>query len=119
MSAKFTPGPWRLDVNLYQATIWGKTAKGDMKIADLRGWGHLTGVGGLRLSGEQAAEIQDATGHLIAAAPDLYEALKAMLEADAYADAEGIVTFSSSDTESGQKALALARAALAKAEARK
>jgi hypothetical protein len=76
--AKHTAGPWTLDANPYQATIWGKTAKGDMKIADLRGWGHLVGVGGLNLPAEQAAEIQDANGRLIAAAPELLEACHAI-----------------------------------------
>ena len=35
-------------------------------IAELRGWGYLTGTGGLHLDNETACEIQDARGEFIA-----------------------------------------------------
>jgi len=73
---KHTPGPWTADTNPRMATVWAKTQKGDMRICDIRGWGHLTGVGALNLPSDKAVEIQDANTNLIAAAPDLLEACK-------------------------------------------
>ena len=81
--------------------------------------------GGFRLTGFMT--VENAT--LIAAAPDmaeeikhlrrvnadLLEALEAMLEGELYADGEGICSFARSDMESGEHAVALARAALKKA----
>lgn len=69
-----TPGPWKADLNPYAATIWA----GNMRICDLRGWGYLTGVGGLHLPPEDAANIQDANARLISAAPELLEACRYM-----------------------------------------
>lgn len=37
----------------------GTIKHGDRDLVTIRGWGHLTGVGGLNLDGEKAAEIQD------------------------------------------------------------
>lgn len=47
-----------------------------MCICDIRGWGYLTGIGGLHLSEAEAVEIQRANTRLIVAAPDLLAALK-------------------------------------------
>jgi antitoxin component of MazEF toxin-antitoxin module len=47
-----------------------------MKVCDIRGWGYLTGKCALGLPDEQAIEIQKANECLIAAAPELYEALE-------------------------------------------
>jgi len=67
--SKFTPGPWEtLGPEGYPCKVYA----GDMNICDIRGWGYLTGVGGLKLSDDKAAEIQDANAHLIACAPQLY-----------------------------------------------
>jgi hypothetical protein len=41
-----------------------------MNICDIRGWGYLTGKGGLGLPEEEAKKIQEANAALIAAAPD-------------------------------------------------
>jgi hypothetical protein len=68
-----TPGPWRGDGHGY---VWARTNAGEMLIAQIRGWGHLIGIGGLNLPDEDAVEIQDANRALIAAAPDLLRALK-------------------------------------------
>lgn len=46
-----------------------------MKICDIRGWGHLTGSGALHLPEAEAIAIQEANGRLIAAAPELLDAL--------------------------------------------
>jgi len=51
--------------------IWAKTKAGDMKIADVRGWGHLIGTGALNLPEAEAIAIQDANGNLLCAAPEL------------------------------------------------
>ena len=45
-------------------------------IAQLRGWGRLTGTGGMNLPPHEAAKVQDARGRLMAAAPDLLAACK-------------------------------------------
>lgn len=76
MSA-FTPGPWKMDAEAF--SVWADTP-GDFKIADIRGWGYLTGRGGLNLADEKAEAIQRANGNLIAASPDLYEALKEAIQ---------------------------------------
>lgn len=48
---------------------------GQMVIADVRGWGHLIGVGACNLSSADAAEIQDANGRLLAGAREMYDLL--------------------------------------------
>lgn len=82
-----------------------------MHVADVRGWGRLTGTGGgLALSEGQAMAIQAANANLIAAAPDLLDACVAMVE-----------RFGECGTELGRsvddaKAIEAARAAIAKAK---
>lgn len=75
MSTKHTPSPWTADLSV-SPTIWGKTKAGMMKIADIRGWGHLIGTGGLNLPEKEAIEIQEANARLMAAAPELLNALR-------------------------------------------
>lgn len=49
------------------ALIWADTDKGTMRLADLRGWGHLTGHGqAWGLDAETARKVQDAIGHVLA-----------------------------------------------------
>lgn len=70
-----TKGPW----NVSRTMIFAENpyGKDDMHIADVRGWGHLTGKGGgCGFPDKKAEQIQDANAALIAAAPDLLEALK-------------------------------------------
>jgi hypothetical protein len=70
-----TPGPWR-DGD-YGQMVWATNpyGHGDMRVADVRGWGHLTGVGTCNFTPDKAAEIQDANYAFIAHArtdvPDL------------------------------------------------
>lgn len=79
--AMHTPGPWEV---LKPVTTWIQTAgnpygRGSMHIADVRGWGHLTGRGGGCAFGEdKAVAIQEANAKLIAAAPELLAALTAI-----------------------------------------
>ncbi len=47
-----------------------------MHVADVRGWGHLTGSGSLALAEHQAVAIQNANARLIAAAPELLASLR-------------------------------------------
>ena len=47
-----------------------------MKICDIRGWGYLTGAGAMHLSDEEGKAVHVANARLIAAAPDMLEALK-------------------------------------------
>lgn len=46
--------------------VWIKIEENWFKIILLRGWGHLTGVGGLHLPPDVAAKIQDEFGEWIA-----------------------------------------------------
>lgn len=74
-----THGPWTVG---YQAMdIWATDAKGPFKLCDIRAWGHLTGKGhgALGLPPDEAVAIQTANACLIAAAPDMLNALKAAL----------------------------------------
>lgn len=61
------------------------------------------------------AEEAKANARLIAAAPELLEALKAVLSADLYADSEGLVSFAYPNTDEGEAAAEIARRAIAKA----
>ncbi|MFA5899428.1 MAG: hypothetical protein WC829_09990 [Hyphomicrobium sp.] len=73
MSSAHTPGAWNYIQRGTQ--VWGRSVGGcrleesDHLIADIRGWGHIQYL-------PNGAEVQDANGRLIAAAPDLLEALK-------------------------------------------
>jgi hypothetical protein len=69
--SKHTPGPWEFDGQSY---IWSDMAIGKM-IAQIRGWGWLQKEGE-----EEAIAEQEANARLIAAAPEMYEALKKIIE---------------------------------------
>jgi hypothetical protein len=76
VSAKFTMGPWMVDHTriVTAVPVYGK---GEMHIADVRGWGFLTGrgSGALAMAEGLAIVIQDANARLIAAAPAMYTML--------------------------------------------
>lgn len=71
-----TKGPWAVGFRAYDVTA----ADGQMKVCDIRGWGHLTGKGSgaLGLSDEEGIAIQTANAHQIAASGALYDALQEM-----------------------------------------
>ena len=77
---KYTEGPWDQEEGL---KIFAQGKKGVFNVADVRGWGYFTGKGhgALGLNEDEAVQIQTANAHLIAAAPEMLEALEAMLEA--------------------------------------
>lgn len=74
----FTPGPWKAETE-YECAVYAHNNQ--MKIADIRGYGYLTGkgLGGIGLPDEEAKKIQDANARLIAAAPELFEHLQTAL----------------------------------------
>lgn len=73
---KHTPGPW--EVGYCSLNVMARDEKGSFPVCDIRGWGHLTGRGhgALGLSPDEAEAIQTANARLIAAAPDLLDALQ-------------------------------------------
>ena len=77
--SSFTPGPWESETE-YECAVYAHNHQ--MKIADIRGWGYLTGKGqgGLGLSSAEASKIQNANARLIAAAPEMLEVIHDLLE---------------------------------------
>lgn len=63
-----TPGPWECE----RSQGWVTADKGQMSVAEIRGWGYLSS----RNDSKTASLIQDANARLIAAAPELIEAIK-------------------------------------------
>lgn len=76
MSEKWTKGPWEYDNR--GSSVWQTEGKKDgCMVADVRGWGYLTGLASPgKVPEHEAIEIMDANGRLIAAAPELYAALE-------------------------------------------
>lgn len=108
--SKHTPGPWSAELMKIGTIKRGTSAyvllDGDeYNIAMISSW---------KSQPDTAAEAE-ANARLIAAAPELLEALEALLNADLYADGEGIHFIKNADTADGERAVQMARAAIAKA----
>lgn len=82
-----TPGPWVVE----EPTLWivaTNVPKGRMHVADIRGWGYLTGKGdgALGMSYDDAFEIQKANAAFIVKAgnshDDLITALRRIVSLD-------------------------------------
>lgn len=106
-AGKPTPGPWVCD---------GRESYAVHEEASPTG--HIIA---LFAADYRSPEENHANARLVAgmhsALMDAVVALKAMLEAEVYADAEGVCAIASSDMDTGIKGVMLARAAIAKAEA--
>ena len=79
--SEHTPTPWRANTASYDIYA-DNVPKGPMKVADIRGWGYLTGKGhgALGLSYEEASQIQQANALLIVEAVNSHAALKSRVE---------------------------------------
>lgn len=80
-STEHTPTPWRSCP--YSQDIYADDVpKGPMRVADIRGWGYLTGKGhgALGLSDEEAMAIQKANAAFIVEAVNSHAALVKALE---------------------------------------
>lgn len=99
-----TKGPWEVD----EDGLAVRALNGQMKVADIRGWGYLTGKGTLGLDHDEATRIQFANGYVMAAAPDMLEALMRIAH-EIPPNGEDFVHFVDR----------IARAAIAKAEGKK
>lgn len=76
-TTRSTPRPWKLNEHC-KTMIWTEGdpyGHGQMRIADIRGWGHLTGQGACRFSEDKAAAIQDANAELIVRSVNSHQAL--------------------------------------------
>jgi len=72
MSNEISPTPWKLDD--MACYIFDGSGNHQM-VAEIRGWGHLNVTHGEK----KAIEIQTNNGHILAAAPELYEAGKGVV----------------------------------------
>ena len=72
--SEHSKGPWEFDGDNF---IWANDPDKCANIGQVRGWGYLTGKGhgALGLDSEEAIKIQEANGYMMAAAPELLEAL--------------------------------------------
>lgn len=70
-----TPGPWEHEKN--GGMIYAYEMK--MRVLDIRGWGYLTGWGGLHMNEEAAIKVQEANGDFAAHAREDVPALIAEL----------------------------------------
>ncbi len=69
--SKFTKGKWKAD------DAGEYIFAGDMMVAQMRGWGYMTGT--LQLAPEEAIEIQKANAKLVEAAPELLSLSRRLL----------------------------------------
>jgi hypothetical protein len=94
----YTKGPWEV-INGTWVSAKNPYGHDDMHIADVRGWGHLTGKGGgCSFSEKKAVEIVDANARLISAAPELLNACENVIRnIEAFSEREGHIPFGAAD----------------------
>jgi hypothetical protein len=82
LEGKATPGPWTYDPRSGWIISEDCCHRGIFHVADIRGWGHLTGHGhgAHAMSFADAKAIQDANARLICAAHHMAEALRWIAE---------------------------------------
>lgn len=108
METKHTPGPW------YWSSQYPIGENPTLTLVHTQT--HLNGIICIRLEDNDHLPQPWAKSNdlrLIAAAPQLLEALEALLGASIYADAEGICPIENSDTVEGAAAVKLAKEAIA------
>lgn len=76
-----TPAPWTYDHRSGWINADQCCSRGPMHVADIRGWGHLTGKGhgAHGMTPDEAIAIQAANARLIIAAPVLLGALRNLI----------------------------------------
>ncbi len=76
-----TPGEWRVVDPIDSIFAANPYGRGDMQVADMRGWGHLTGRGGgCAMDEDKAAAIQHANAVFIASSKRLVTDLLSLYE---------------------------------------
>lgn len=87
----YTPGPWTAVGPVgFIFTDGSPYGHGQMHVAQVRGWGHLTGKGGgCAFDEDKAVAIQEANARLIAAAPTMYHELE--LAANTFRDFSNVL----------------------------
>lgn len=125
MSAKHTPGPWLIDADdllqdadsVFSIGVWSGEGDARTMVANITAFGlhseHFDGVEYVTTAPAEQSEMDTATANarLIAAAPELLEALQGLDEAYCRAGA----TLTSNERTEDRKRLIAARAAIAKA----
>lgn len=77
----FPPGPYTVGYRAMHVDATNPYGKGVMKLCDIRGRGHLTGMGhgACGMDADKAEVIQESVANLFAASIDLYEAHTAQI----------------------------------------
>lgn len=78
--SQHSPLPWRADGDAQY--VWATDAAGEFPVLQIRGWGHLTGTGGLRLRHDEAIAIQEANAQFIVRACNAHDVLLAIVRAE-------------------------------------
>lgn len=86
MSEPMTPGPYAVGYESLHVDAVDPYGHGLMKVYDVRGWGHLTGLGACGFDFDKAKAIQEANARNAAAIPNMIATLEAYEAADKHSD---------------------------------